>query len=378
MELREEHALVRLVQRETEAALSRDIAQLLIVCLVPVELVHVFVHVDLRVAAFPCTEVLQPRPEIPRVQVSLIRQNLAQLCRPFGFRGDVRIQRRPDIKRDLEIFAYRSLLDIRQHLFRVLIQRAEQLEDRGRVRRGPQRHVAMLQREPHQHVVTCTVVRDRHDRCRRRIVLLDDRRDIAYQHAAHRTKQGSVRRIAFAFLAYRREDMSAEDTTAVLDEVPCPYMTHLAIYVLQVLMRHRDPFRRTRRTGRRRVHVRFTGEQDVLLAVLMPLHVRTQRLERVVHRHVQPVQTEQVLRCRGTQDAVKMVFFSINGVAGDSEYVSERLLRHMTRLTAPESQTDRLQTTNDAQHRVDNPRIRQCSAFVIQIGFVLFAHLYVT
>ena len=91
MELREKDGLVGVVQRETEPALGRYITELLIEGLVPIKLVHVLVHVDLRVAAFPGTEVLQPRPEIFRVQVSLLGENLPQFSGSLRMRSDVRV-----------------------------------------------------------------------------------------------------------------------------------------------------------------------------------------------------------------------------------------------------------------------------------------------
>ena len=260
MELREEHRLVRLVQREAETALGRDIAQLLVVGFVPIELVHELIHVDLGVATFPRTEILQPRPEILGVHMARLGEDLTQLCCTFGPGTDVGIEHGTYLERDLEIFAYRSLLDIIDHLLEVLVHHAQQLQYRGGVGSRPEGHIAMLHRQAHQHIVTRRVVRDGHDLCRTRVMFLDDRRYIAHQHAAHRTEQGAVRRVAFAFLADRGEDMSAEDTTAVLDEVPRPYMTHLAIHILEVLVRHRDPFGLGGRARGRGVHIRLAGE----------------------------------------------------------------------------------------------------------------------
>ena len=85
MELREEHTLIRIIQREAETALRRNISQLLIEGLIPVKLVHVLIHVDLRVTAFPRTEVLQPRPEILRIHMSRLLENLTQLCGTLRF-----------------------------------------------------------------------------------------------------------------------------------------------------------------------------------------------------------------------------------------------------------------------------------------------------
>ena len=139
-------------------------------------------------------------------------------------------------------------------------------------------------------------------------------------------------------------------------------------------MRHRNPFRRTRRTGGRRVHVTLAREKHDLFTVLMPLHVRTQRLETVVHRHVQTVQPEQVLCRRRRQDTVEMVLLTIDSIARDGQDITQRLLRRVTRLAAPETQTQRLHTTDNHQHRVDEPGIRQRTSFVIQIGFDFSTH----
>ncbi len=54
VELREQHRFVGVVEREAETALGGDIAQLLIIGLVPIEGVHILIHVYLRIAALPC------------------------------------------------------------------------------------------------------------------------------------------------------------------------------------------------------------------------------------------------------------------------------------------------------------------------------------
>ena len=158
----------------------------------------------------------------------------------------------------------------------------------------------MLKRQTHQGIVTCTIIRNGHHGRWTRIMLLDNRRNIANQHTTHRPIQGTVRSITFAFLAYRREDMTAKDAAAVLNKVPRPDMTHLAVHILQVLMGHRDPFRFTRRTRCGSIHIRFTRKQHILFAVLMTLHIRTQGLKTIVYRHIQAIQTEQILRRRST------------------------------------------------------------------------------
>ena len=117
VELREEHGLVGVVQREAEAALRGDITEFLIEGLVPVKLVHVLIHVYLRVTTFPCAEVLQPRPEILRIEVSGLSQYLTQFLGSFGVRRDILIQLGADIERDIEIGTNRTFLYIVYHLF---------------------------------------------------------------------------------------------------------------------------------------------------------------------------------------------------------------------------------------------------------------------
>ena len=104
-------------------------------------------------------------------------------------------------------------------------------------------------------------------------------------------------------------------------------------------MRHGNPFGFGGRPRGRCVHIRLAGEEHILLAVLVPLYVRPQRLKRVIHRHVKPVQPKQILSTRGAQDAVEMVLFAINGVTGDSENVSKGLLCCVAGFAAPETQT---------------------------------------
>ena len=91
VELREKDGLVGVIEWEAEAALGGYIAELLVESLVPIKLVHVLVHVDLRVAAFPGTEVLEPGPEVLRVQVSLLGENLSEFCGSLWIWSDIRV-----------------------------------------------------------------------------------------------------------------------------------------------------------------------------------------------------------------------------------------------------------------------------------------------
>ena len=357
VELREKHRLVRIVQRETEPALRGDIPEFLIEGLVPIELVHVLVHVYLGVAAFPGTEVLEPRPEVARVQMSLLGEYLPQFRCALGSRGYVCVQLGPYLERDIHILADGAVLDIGDHLLGVLVERAQQLQNGRWVSRCPEGHVAVLERQTHQHIVPRAVVRDGHHGGGSRVVLLDDGRYVAYQHAAHGAEERAVRRVTLYFLAHRREDMSAEDTAAVLHEVPGPYMAHAPVHVFEVLMGHRDPFGLRGRARSGGVHIRLAGEEHVLLAVLMALHVRAERLERVVHRHVEPVQPEEILRARSRENPVEMVLPAIDGIAGYIEDVAERLLRRMTGFPAPHPEPDGLHPADNRQHKIDDPRI---------------------
>ena len=90
----------------------------------------------------------------------------------------------------------------------------------------------------------------------------------------------------------------------------------------------------------------------------MPLHVRTQGLETVIHRHIEAVETEEVLCRGGRQDTIEMVLATIDRVARDGEDIAQRLLGYMPRFTAPETKTNGLRPAHDHQHEVDQPRVR--------------------
>ena len=105
MEVGEEHALVRIVKREAEAALGSDISEFLIEGLVPVEGIHVLIHIDLGIAALPCREVLQPRPIVFGQQSSVLLQQLLEFLCSFGFGEHVWFERLAYIVRDVELVA---------------------------------------------------------------------------------------------------------------------------------------------------------------------------------------------------------------------------------------------------------------------------------
>ena len=155
----------------------------------------------------------------------------------------------------------------------------------------------MLNSHQHERVVAGGIIAYRHHACRSRIMLLDDARDITYQDATHGAKQRAIRRIAFHFFAHDGENVTAENLTSVLNEIPGPDMRHLAIHILQILMRHRYPFRLRSCTTRSGIHIRLTGEKHILLTILMALNVRPESLK-IVGRHIELIQAEQVVsRC---------------------------------------------------------------------------------
>ena len=53
VEMGEQHRLVRIIQREAESTFRSDIAQLLVHGFIPIELVHILLHINLRITAFP-------------------------------------------------------------------------------------------------------------------------------------------------------------------------------------------------------------------------------------------------------------------------------------------------------------------------------------
>ncbi len=232
VELREQHRLVGVVEREAETALGGDIAQLLIVGLAPVEGVHILIHVYLRIAALPCREILQPRPVVFRLQFAFLLEYLTQFGSPLGTRLHIGVQLLADVIRDVEVVTQCTLFDVVNQRVGVLFHRTEQLQDSGRVGGRPERHIAVLHSEPHQCVVTRRIVGDRHHRCGSDIVFLDNGGYITHQHAADRTVERAVGRIALQLFAHNREDVSRKNTAAVFDKVPSPDMRHLAVHIL--------------------------------------------------------------------------------------------------------------------------------------------------
>ena len=168
--------------------------------------------------------------------------------------------------------------------------------------------------------------------------------------------------------------MPAENTAAVLDEVPCPDMRHLAIDILEVLVGHRNPLGFGCRAGRSGIHIRFAGKKNILLAVFMALYIRPESLERVVDRHIEAVEAEEVVGISGREDTVEMVLFAIDRVAADIEDIAQRLLSSVLGLATPYPQTQRLATAHQHQHQIDQERVRQCPSLVVKIGFLGSIH----
>ena len=133
MELREEHRLVGVIERKAKAALGSDIPQLLIVGLVPVESVHILIHIDFRIAAFPCTEVLQPRPIVFRQKFAFLAQYLTQFLGTLGFGRHIRQQLLADMGRYVEIVGQRTAFYILYQFLGVLVHSTHQFENCGRV-----------------------------------------------------------------------------------------------------------------------------------------------------------------------------------------------------------------------------------------------------
>ncbi len=375
VKLREQHGVVLVVKRETEAALGSNIAQLLVVGLLPVEGVHVLVHVYLGVAAFPGAEVLEPRPEVARLQFAFLLEDTPQLFGPLRTGLHIGLQFFADQVGNLEVFGQRTTLDIGDQFVGILGDGAQQFEDGRGVGRCPERDVTVLHSQTHERIVARRIVAYRHDAGGGGVMLLDNRRYVAHQHAADRTVYRAVGCIALQLLTHRGEDMSAEDTTAVLDEVPGPDMRHLAIHILQVLMGHRDPLGRRGRTGGGGIHIGFAGEEHILLAVHMFLYVRTQGLKTLVDRHIHAVEAEEVFAGSSREDTLEMVLTTIDGILGKSEYVAQRFLGCLTGAATPFAKTDSLRTAHQHQHRVDKPRIRQRPTLSVHIRLDSFTHV---
>ena len=69
--VREQYRFVGIIKREAESAFGSNISELLIKRFVPVKCIHILLHIDLRIAAFPSREVLQMRPIIFRKKLAI-------------------------------------------------------------------------------------------------------------------------------------------------------------------------------------------------------------------------------------------------------------------------------------------------------------------
>ena len=211
----------------------------------------------------------------------------------------------------------------------------------------------MLQGKTHECVVACAVVRDRHHGCRGYVVLLDDRWYVAHQHAADAAEQCAIRSIALDLFAYYGEDMSAEDAAAVLDKVPRPYVRHLAIDGLEVLVCHRYPFRLAGCAGCSCVHIGFAGEKDIRLALFVALDVRTERLKALVHRHEVLVKEEEIVGRCGVENSIEVMLLAIDSVLCQRKDFPQCTFCRVAWMTAMILQSERLRATYQPQHRVD-------------------------
>ena len=245
----------------------------------------------------------------------MLLQQLTQLLCTLWLRRHIRMQLLTDILRNIKVPTQRTFLNIINHFLHILIQCAQQLQYRGRIGCRPQGHIAILHRQAHQRIVTRSVVVNRHHTCRCCIMLLNNLWHITHQHTTHRTKHRTIRSITLQFLAYRGKQMPAKDAAAMANKVPYPHMRHLAIHILQILMRHRNPLWLRGCTRGGCIHIWLTRKQNILFALLMALHIRAQRLKAIIYRHILTIQSEEILRTCSRQDTIKMMLLAIYRIA---------------------------------------------------------------
>ena len=184
-------------------------------------------------------------------------------------------------------------------------------------------------------------------------MFLDDRRNVAHQDTAYRPEQRTIGCIALHFLAHNREYMPRKDTAAVLDEVPRPDMRHLAVHILEILVRHRNPLGFAGGTRSGGIHIRFTRKKHIFLTMLVALHVGAQCLKTVVYGDILPIEAKQVVCIRGRENYIEMMFFAIYCITRDIENVAQCFLSSVARMPAPKPQTHHLASAHQTQHCVD-------------------------
>ena len=102
--------------------------------------------------------------------------------------------------------------------------------------------------------------------------------DILLGKAGDAAKNGPVGGVSLDHLADDRHADAGKYLRPVLDEEVHPEFGHRAVDLVQVHIRDGNPLRLARRARSRRIHHRLAREEDILFAVFMALHVRTEVL----------------------------------------------------------------------------------------------------
>ena len=143
----------------------------------------------------------------------------------------------------------------------------------------------------------------------------------------------AVRSIALNHFSHNAQRLAGIDFRAVADEVEEPEMGHFAVYHLHVLLRHRNPFRLSRRTGGGCIHHWFAREEHIGFAVFVPLDIGTKILV-FVDRDIGLPELEEFFIGLCLENLFEVVLLAIGCILGVSDYVSEscacRLLRVAT------------------------------------------------
>ncbi len=153
-------------------------------------------------------------------------------------------------------------------------------------------------------------------------------------------------------------------------KIPSPDVRHFAVDIFQIFVRHRYPFRLAGGAAGGGIHVGFAGEKYVLLAVLVALNIRSQRLVTVVHRHILPIESKKILGIGGRQNDIEMMFAPIHCVARQVQNVAQRTLGSVARMPTPKLESLSLRTTCQPQREIYQPRIWQRFAVVVSVGLV--------
>ena len=269
----EHGAVVGVVHDQTETALRREVAELLVQTGVGEEAFQL-VQIDIGITALPGVKHLEIRPIVLWQHTTIFLLQFAQLGSTLWIGLQLCFDLLADILGDVEVVAQRTLLDVVTILVIVLIDVLLHLDQRRWVGRDEDGGID-LDRETHDGVVAGIVILDAIHATRHGIHLFDKRRRIATGHTRHRTSHGTVWSISLDILTDDGDQLAIEGLRAVHDVVIEPHLGHLAIDRLEIDVGDGNPFRLLGSTRCSGIHHWLTGHQHIGLTVLVSVNVRT-------------------------------------------------------------------------------------------------------